>query len=290
MIAPIALAALWFLGVDKSWFWEECNDCAYQCDVIQYRFFSIPLHERKTERRTPIELVARDLGAPCPHSDLHRGHKHRWWGLCFCAWPCINGITGLSGPPWYDEQLSARVKAAAAENPTLGEEFRRRVVYGHDWNYFKRFRDELSNGDLEPIVLLGSKLSEDKVRQIVEKIELIESLEPKYDQPQWDENAALVLALGERTAPYLVQRITDEQPGRCAMWPAVGDVAHMLLSEIYNRPWPTPAFAEAHALTGDEPYRNYYVGFLLSPDVRQNRENRRKLQQAWKQVVEQEKQ
>ena len=119
------------------------------------------------------------------------------------------------------------------------------------------------------------------------RIDLIEWLEPKYDEPQWDEDAAAVVALGKRAGPLLVEKIADEKPSRWAMWPAVGDVAHMVLCEIYNSPWPTPAFAEAHALTGDEPYRNYYIRFLLSPDIQQNRENRKRLQQAWKQVVEQ---
>ncbi|MHC4501391.1 MAG: hypothetical protein ACYS21_20060 [Planctomycetota bacterium] len=212
MIVPIALAALWFLGVDKSWFVEECHDCRYQCDVIQYRLFSLPLHERKTEHHPPIELVARDLGAPCPHQHFHRWHKHRCWGLCCCAWPRIDGITRLSGGPWYDRQLSAKVKAAAAADPTLAEDFRRRVVYGHDWNYWRRFTRELRDDNLQRIVLSAGNLPEDTLREIVNRIDHIEWLEPKQARPQPDENAAVVLALDKSDGPFLDENVADELP------------------------------------------------------------------------------
>lgn len=87
-----------------------------------------------------LELVCADLGVPCTHPNKTRWHKHRWWGLCICAYPCHNGIIGLAGDANdYDEAMSARVKSLAKENPKLAEEFHQRVLIQHDYEYWHAF-------------------------------------------------------------------------------------------------------------------------------------------------------
>lgn len=143
--------ALWFLGVDKSWFVEGCEDCNFNRDVVQYRIFGIPIHEIVREYHPVYARVGRDLGAPCPHQHHFRWHKHRWWGLWYCAWPCINGTYYLSADDtWYSAELIAKVKAKATIDPKLAEEFRQRVVYDHDWDYWNRFKAELLSGGTTP--------------------------------------------------------------------------------------------------------------------------------------------
>ena len=145
VIACVSLIGLWFLGVDKSVFLEECSDCLYQKDIIQYRIFTIPVHQKEIEHHSFLELTALALEAPCPHRNLQRWHRHRRWGLCFCAYPCINGIQGLDTDleSWYTEDLITKLKSKLAEDPTLGKEFRQRVLYDHDNRYLEDFKAEI---------------------------------------------------------------------------------------------------------------------------------------------------
>ena len=141
----IALLALWFLCVDRSWFIDQCLDCGNDRSVIQYRVLAIPIHETSREDHSVLQRVAHDLGVPCPHRRYHRMHWHRWWGLCFCARPCITGTTGLSGGEWYDDEVAVRVKAMASADPTLANEFRRRALYERDREYLRDFFDTLKH-------------------------------------------------------------------------------------------------------------------------------------------------
>ncbi|MHC4501392.1 MAG: hypothetical protein ACYS21_20065 [Planctomycetota bacterium] len=84
--------------------------------------------------------------------------------------------------------------------------------------------------------------------------------------------------------------VADEKPSHWLTWGTVGDVAHILLCATYNRNWPTSEFEQTHELRWDESYSSYHRKFLRNQSIQQNRENRRKLQQAWEQVVEQKKQ
>ena len=152
IVIIILLIGLWFLGVDRSWFVEGCEDCNFSRDIIQYRIFSIPIYEIIVREYYPVYTrVARDLGAPCPHKNHFRWHKHRWWGLCYCARPCINGTFYLSADDsWYNDELVAKVKAKAIADPEFGAGFRQRVLYNHDWDYWNRFKAELLSSGTTP--------------------------------------------------------------------------------------------------------------------------------------------
>jgi hypothetical protein len=278
---------LWFVAVDKSFFLEGCRDCGYERDTIRYRILTIPIHKTPIEQHSPVEVVADALGAPCPHKDWYVVHKYRWWGLVFCACPCERGTTGLiyEIDSWYDDSLREKLREASERNSTLGEEFRQRVVYKQDWNYWRRFQLEVSDSNKEQIVLEGSNLSESRLREIADRIQLIKwvKLEPGVVQP--DDNAMVVIALGRTIGRQLVERVTDEQPSNWISWACVGDVAHMLLGVIYDRYWPTSDFTRTEGISETESFPTDYLGFVKSSDAQRNSENRRKLQDAWRNVV-----
>jgi hypothetical protein len=128
------------LGVDRSWFVETCPDCDHSADVFEVRLFTIPLHTERTVEPGIKERVATDLGVPCQHPHLDRWHKHRYWGLLWCAAPCINGIDRLQREDWYDMRASTRVRQLAAGDPTVPERFRNQVLNGHNPEFWWDFR------------------------------------------------------------------------------------------------------------------------------------------------------
>ena len=139
-LSAVTALAFWFLAVDRSWFVEKCPTCGYRRDVFQFRAFTIPLNERTRDSVTLLQKVSVDLGAECAHPKLTRYHKHRYWGLCICAFPCINGTDGgWADISWYDDVTSARVRAMAAANPSLRKEFVERVMMERDWEYWRAF-------------------------------------------------------------------------------------------------------------------------------------------------------
>ena len=140
----LVIVLLWFAGVDKSWFVEDCRGCGYSADILQYRVFTFPLYEiRRDYYSLPAEITS-DLGTPCPHNNKVRWHKHRYWGLLYCASPCINGIYRISGgETWYTQEIKSEVIAMGKENPGLGKEFYRRVIIERDNQYWDQFVKEL---------------------------------------------------------------------------------------------------------------------------------------------------
>jgi hypothetical protein len=131
-------------AVDYFWLMKDCEDCAQNWDVEQYRLLTIPISESQTQTTegTIISRMAEDLGVPCPHRNTNTFHKHRWWGLIYCAAPCHNGASGLAGPIGYSERDSAQIRAKAKANPNLAAEFRQRVLIAHDREFaFQLFDD-----------------------------------------------------------------------------------------------------------------------------------------------------
>ncbi len=283
----------WFLGVDLVVFTEDCNRCRYGRMVIQARVLSIPIYEKIDEDHTEIERIARDLGVACSHRDIdfERFYMYRFRGLCIpdrsngsCIWRLS------SGESWYTEELATKVRAIGLDNPEIGEEFRNRMLYRKDWDYWRRFMLELRDDKVDRILLSVKSLSDHKLRRIADQIEHVEWLVLDYGQEfgprQTDENAEIILVLGDRIGLYLVEKIVDEKPSRCLAWGSVGDVAHIVLSMIYHRNWPNSEFQESHELTRENPYVTYHRRFLRSESVEQNRENREKLRDAWREMIE----
>lgn len=138
-VVVVAVMA-WFVCVDWSWFVEGCPNCGFGRDVVQYRVCGIVVREETKEFQTIAEFVARDLGTPCSHIPMNRWHKHRWWGLCYCQSPCINGIDRLTqDESWYDAAVQSRVQALAATDPAVRDEFKQRIIVGRDATWWQTF-------------------------------------------------------------------------------------------------------------------------------------------------------
>lgn len=143
----VTAVAVWFLCVDWSWFLGHCPHCMCVKHVLQYRVFGIPVHERTLEEETVIQWMATDLGGACQHPELDVFHKHRWWGLCYCAAPCVNGLWNLGSElreeSWYDEAAVKRLRALAERDPHFATEFHQRVIRDHDWDYFRAISNQI---------------------------------------------------------------------------------------------------------------------------------------------------
>ena len=138
----LLLVGLWFVAVDWSWFVHDCPDCGYEKDLTQYRVFGCSIHESTREFRPLVQKVATDLGVPCKHFKAISWHKHRWWGLCFCKSPCINGTYRLGeGVSSYSQIDSMKVAALAANDPTIATEFSRRVLQQHEFAFVREVLD-----------------------------------------------------------------------------------------------------------------------------------------------------
>ncbi len=144
----LTAVAGWFLCVDWSWFRDECPDCGYNQCVGQYRLLGIPVHERRLPWETAVQRTASALGVPCQHPELSRWHKHRWWGLCYCAAPCINGLFDIRDDhSEFDELAARRAPGLLEKNPNLGREFHQRVLRDHDWNYWREVAKQIHATD-----------------------------------------------------------------------------------------------------------------------------------------------
>jgi hypothetical protein len=147
-VGLLSLGALWFVAVDRSWFVHDCPDCGYSKDVVQYRLFTVSVHETVFEYPSIVQRVAADLGVHCTHGNSARWHKHRWWGLCICRSPCINGSHRLTfDDSWYDLDASASVAALAHDDPSIKTDFVRRVLEQHEFAFV---RTVLSRASVQP--------------------------------------------------------------------------------------------------------------------------------------------
>ncbi len=108
---------------------------------LQYRVFTMSIHETVYEYPTSFQLIASDLGKPCPHNNYSRVHTYRWWGLTCFVYPRLHIATGLGDAAWYTEDIALKVRKMSAENPKLKDEFFQKVIlvkkknteYTHDF-------------------------------------------------------------------------------------------------------------------------------------------------------------
>lgn len=144
LLVLLLVTILWFLAVDASLFIETCKDCFFYREDLQYRLFTFPIFKKEFVQLSSILMVSRDLGVVCEHPNLDRWHKTRVWGLIFCGFPCIKGITFLAWDPnSYDERVTNRLKSLAESNPQLPQEFQQRVLKKHDMEYWRCLRKKV---------------------------------------------------------------------------------------------------------------------------------------------------
>jgi hypothetical protein len=118
------------------------------------------------------------------------------------------------------------------------------------------------------------------LKEVVDRINLIQGLPPKSGEPQTDQYAKAIMALGKRAGPYLVDKLTDSSVTQVTYGfrYAVGDLALALLDEIYEpRGWPFPD----DQIKIPEKYGDYrdYVEFVSAPGSRE------RLKQSWREYI-----
>lgn len=126
---------------------------------------------------------------------------------------------------------------------------------------------------------------ERQIKELVDKIKLIDNLPPKLSQPFNGKYAKEIIELGEKAAPYLAAKITDASNSNYSYLfrHKVGDVALILLQKIYqtkNFPFPDDS-EKLPSKYGD--YRDY-TKFMRSAKAR------KRLQNSWKNYIAQQKQ
>jgi hypothetical protein len=127
-----------------------------------------------------------------------------------------------------------------------------------------------------------ANLKNDEIYNAVARITEITSLSPVKHEPERDQRAIAIIALGRQAGPYLVDKITDRSASQVAelFQYTIGDVALVLLDRIYRPPgWPFPDNSE-RMLQRFGDYRDY-VEFVNVPGARA------RLQQSWKRYIEQ---
>jgi hypothetical protein len=144
----IASGLSWFSMVDRSVWWECCQDCGDHRHVEGLRIVGIPIVTTQSSFHTDtVSLIRRDLGMPCTH-DFARTQLARAWGLTIWARPC-GGITCCLSDDgeYYNDDVRARVRQYAASNPTEACELGNRIVNDNDFVAMHAFIATMKNGE-----------------------------------------------------------------------------------------------------------------------------------------------
>lgn len=130
---------MWFVAVDRSAWYEECQHCRSHRIRVATRAFGVVLSCRfHSEREEFGACIARDLGCPCPH-DYAELLVARYRGFVLPSnlknlpYHLSEGI-----PHWYSKNVSAIVHGLKTEDPSIGEEFRDRVFLMSDYDYMRQ--------------------------------------------------------------------------------------------------------------------------------------------------------
>ena len=123
------LIAGWFFTVDRSWFVYECSQCHWGKDTLEIRFLGHTLTEEVAfEQWSLRQKIAEELGVPCRHEHMQRWHKHRYWGLVYCAHPCWNGTYRIKVDEWFGKDSAKKLREYAKAHPELSQEFEEQVL------------------------------------------------------------------------------------------------------------------------------------------------------------------
>jgi hypothetical protein len=283
----ILFLLLWFFAIDVSLYVEQCNDCLLQRTSKELRIFTIPVYKNIQNHQSIAGYIANELGIPCEHKHFTREHRKRWWGLIICTRPCIQGIYVLTNGDISDYKiLSNKIKSASNDNTKLKEVFKRRVLIDHDRNYLKRFVEELENDELKKIAIKSGNLTDNEIKDIVERIENIEWIVLEFDDSQIDQIAEEVLILGKSAAPYLVEKIESKKHSMWMSWATEGDIACIMLSLIYKEYWPNQEFRDEFNLDRFDNYYSFYIKALKNKNENEKDEVRKRLKNEWLKIIE----
>ncbi len=262
---------------------KRCHKCGYDRYISEYRLFGMRLGARiGYERPTLIYQASVYLGVPCEHdfSEIIRTCRHGPFRKNF--WK-RHDFPDMQTLVRFEDEIVEKMKAAVMNNPGLAEDFRARVLQRCDGLFWPRLLKELKDPNLAQIATQGSSLSTLEIQTIVNKhIGMVEQVDMTYWRPHEpdDEHAEIILALGEHATPILIKKLLETDASQMSSWATIGDVAHILLSRVHTRVWPTPKFEKRFDIDHDD-FLRYHRTYLSTDDKQYNRENRRRLYEAW---------
>lgn len=137
----IAVLLLWFGGVDRVQYEEDCLDCQLGRTIYQTRLATAPVLEAIEERPSLLSMAAEDLGVPCPHDHVHRWLAERRLGLVLVIFE--DHVLHPTQRPWYPPCAREAARSLAEAEPELPQEFRSRVISDHDWGFWTGLRERI---------------------------------------------------------------------------------------------------------------------------------------------------
>lgn len=283
LVWAIAVIAVLFGVSNIVHYHKRCSRCGYDRYISEYRLLGMRLGERMgCERPTLVYQTSVYLGVPCKHdfSPIIKTYRQAPYGKNF--WK-RHDFPDLQTPVRFDNEIVERMKSAVMNNPGLAEDFRGRVLYRGDGIFWPRLLKELNDPNLAQMATQGSSLSTLEIQTIInEHIGMIEQVDLTYWKPHEpdDEHAEIILALGGHATPILIEKLLETDASQMSSWATIGDVAHILLSRIYARVWPTPEFTKRFGIDHND-FLSYHRSYLSTDDKQYNQENRRRLYEAW---------
>lgn len=142
--AASALLVAWFLGVDSCRYVENCLDCRQMRAIDEVRVATVPVRTSERDAPSLITAVADDLGAPCPHDRANRYRARRRLGLLIAVES--DPVLIPLHRPWYPPCAREGARALIDAEPGLSAAFRRRVLEGHDWDYWRALHARIFAG------------------------------------------------------------------------------------------------------------------------------------------------
>ncbi len=295
LIIFIFIDVIWFTCIDRLYFEESCPDCYWCRKVNVYRILGFAVHEDENVSKPLIYRISEYLGTSCKHPHLTRITLCRWVGLCvpsrITREESFSPSDDFLGAKYFKDEndLTEKLHSVSQRNPSIGVLFQRQVLINHNWDYLIRFMQEIENNQLTPIATNIGNLTDIEKREIVDRIADITWFD-WHDQKQSDEHASLILILDREAIPYLLEKIIDQQPSKWLVWTTVGDVAHILLSHIEGRSWPSDEFMTERGISygGMRGFIEYHQKYLIKLDPQKRLEEYQKLQDTWKSCIKAE--
>jgi len=136
-----ACAVTWMSAVDCLTCLESCDKCGIHHRTTEYRLLGLPLTRLKHDAHGDFLCrIAADLGKPC-HHQYSRMPITRFWGLLYCARPCMCVMCCLYYKDNYNDKFHDRVLKFGRAHPESADEFHAKLLAGaeKDPDYLRAF-------------------------------------------------------------------------------------------------------------------------------------------------------
>lgn len=137
----VGIVMTWFGAVDLTGEYERCEYCRSYRQVVKVRVLGVSVVRRTvSEYEYLASRLAADLGTRCPHS-YRSGLCVRLYGMLISASIAPEEAGGYlledgKSYEWYGQEERRKWRRLGATIPGFADDFRRRVLFEHDFEYF----------------------------------------------------------------------------------------------------------------------------------------------------------